>query len=106
MNKLNKIVNISVAGSAGRMGKMLVSAVHSHPECSLVSATCHPSESDVIGKDAGLVSGLDYINVPISSNPQELLKADVIIDFPKKTGVFNFLNTYGDPFFSIRAIKQ
>ena len=67
MNKSNKTVKISVAGSAGRMGKMLVSAVHSHPECSLVAATCHPSESDVIGKDAGLVSGLDYINVPISS---------------------------------------
>ena len=74
MNKSSKIVNISVAGSAGRMGKMLVNAVHSHPECSLVAATCHPSESEVIGKDAGLVSGLDYINVPISSNPKDLIK--------------------------------
>ena len=92
MNKSNKIVNISVAGSAGRMGKMLVSAVHSHPECSLVSATCHPSESDVIGKDAGLVSGLDYINVPISSNPQELLKADVIIDFTTPESTINNSN--------------
>jgi len=92
MNKSNKIVNISVAGSAGRMGKMLVSAVHSHPECSLVAATCHPNESDIIGKDAGLVSGLGYINVPISSNPQELLKADVIIDFTTPESTINNSN--------------
>ena len=62
MNKSIKKVNISVAGAAGRMGKMLVNTIYSHPESSLVSATCHPSESEIIGKDAGLISGLNYIN--------------------------------------------
>ena len=48
-----KTVKISIAGSAGRMGKMLVNVVDQHVECELVAATCHPSEVDVIGKDAG-----------------------------------------------------
>ena len=77
MNKSIKKVNISIAGAAGRMGKMLVNTIYSHPECSLVSATCHPSESEVIGKDTGLISGLNYINVPISSNPQNQLGPSV-----------------------------
>ena len=92
MNKSIKKVNISVAGAAGRMGKMLVNTIYSHPECSLVSATCHPSESEVIGKDAGLISGLNYINVPISSNPHDLLKADVIIDFTTPQSTINNSN--------------
>ena len=77
----NKIVKISVAGSAGRMGKMLVSAIDQHKECKLVSATCHPSEKNIIGKDSGLVSGMNENRILISDNPRELLKGDVIIDF-------------------------
>ena len=92
MNKYNKKVNISVAGAAGRMGRMLVNTVHSHSQCSLVAATCHPSESEVIGKDAGLIAGLNSINVPISSNPKDLVKADVIIDFTTPESTINNSN--------------
>ena len=46
-----KTVKISIAGSAGRMGKMLVNVVEQHVECELVAATCHPSEKGIIGKD-------------------------------------------------------
>ena len=56
-----KTVKISIAGSTGRMGKMLVNLVDQHVECELVAATCHPSEADVIGKDAGLISGINNV---------------------------------------------
>ena len=77
----NKTVKISIAGSAGRMGKMLVNAVDKHVECELVAATCHPSEEGVIGKDAGLISGINENEIVISDDPKELLKGEVIIDF-------------------------
>ena len=76
-----KTVKISIAGSAGRMGKMLVNVVDQHVECELVAATCHPSEVGVIGKDSGLISGINKNNIFISDNPKELLKGEVIIDF-------------------------
>ena len=88
-----KNVKISVAGSAGRMGKMLVNVIDSFEGCSLVAATCHPNESDIIGKDAGIVSGINKLNIPISLDPKELLKGEVIIDFtsPEATIANSFL---------------
>ena len=88
-----KNVKISVAGSAGRMGKMLVNVIDSFEGCSLVAATCHPNETDIIGKDAGIVSGINKLNIPISLDPKELLKGEVIIDFtsPEATIANSFL---------------
>jgi 4-hydroxy-tetrahydrodipicolinate reductase len=88
-----KNVKISVAGSGGRMGKMLVNVIDSFEGCSLVAATCHPNETDIIGKDAGIVSGINKLNIPISLDPKELLKGEVIIDFtsPESTIANSFL---------------
>ena len=88
-----KNVKISVAGSAGRMGKMLVNVIDSYEGCSLVAATCHPNETDIIGKDSGLVSGINNLDIAISSDPKELLKGEVIIDFtsPESTIENSFL---------------
>ena len=88
-----KNVKISVAGSAGRMGKMLVNVIDGFEGCSLVAATCHPNETDMIGKDAGIVSGINSLNIPISPEPKELLKGEVIIDFtsPESTIINSFL---------------
>ena len=72
---------ISVAGASGRMGRMLIKAISETPETSLCAATCHPSENEIIGQDAGLLSGINKINVKISPDPKKLLLADVIIDF-------------------------
>ncbi len=69
-----KTVKISIAGSAGRMGKMLVNVVDQHVECELVAATCHPSEVDVIGKDAGLISGINENNIFINWNGKWLFE--------------------------------
>ena len=88
-----KNVKITVAGSAGRMGKMLVNVIDSYEGCSLVAATCHPDETNIIGKDAGLVSGINNLDISISPDPQELLKGEVIIDFtsPESTIENSFL---------------
>ena len=88
MSKKN--VKIAVAGSAGRMGKMLVNVIDKHPNCSLVAATCHPKEIEIIGADAGIISGIDKANVVISSDPRQLLNGDVIIDFTSPPALFTF----------------
>ena len=81
-NKIRKdIINISVAGAAGRMGQMLVKEIKQNPETKLVSATCHHSEKQLIGKDAGTIAGIESLNVPLVIDPQSLLLSDVIIDF-------------------------
>ena len=87
MSKKN--VKIAVAGSAGRMGKMLVNVIDKHPNCSLVAATCHPKEIEIIGADAGIVSGINKANVAISSDPRQLLNGDVIIDFTSPESTIN-----------------
>ena len=56
-----RTVKISIAGSAGRMGKMLVNVVDQHVDCQLVAATCHPTEVGVIGKDSGVAINKHHI---------------------------------------------
>ena len=55
------------------MGKMLVNVVDQHVECELVAYLI-----GFIGKDAGLISGINENNIFISDNPKELLKGEVI----------------------------
>ena len=73
--------NISVAGASGRMGKMVVKTLLNNNETNVISATCHPSEKEVIDEDAGILAGIGEIGVLVSSDPKDLLLGDVIIDF-------------------------
>lgn len=73
---------ISIIGAGGRMGKMLVQAVHAQGEkCHLVAASERPG-SDLIGQDAGEVAGVGSLNVAIVDSASELFAAKrVVIDF-------------------------
>ena len=60
---------------------MLVNVVDQHVECELVAATCHPSDMGVIGKDAGLISGINKNNILIVDfNNTGLVENKKIID--------------------------
>jgi 4-hydroxy-tetrahydrodipicolinate reductase len=75
------MVNVIVAGAAGRMGGRIVHMVNENPDVSLVGAferTDHPA----VGRDAGEVAGLGAMGVKIAGSMKDVIEAgDVIIDF-------------------------
>ena len=88
-NKMETRIAVAVAGASGKMGRMLIKAVDENPMVYLSSATCHPSEKDIEGKDAGLIAGIESLDVSISSNPKSLLNSEVIIDFTSPEATIN-----------------
>ncbi|MEY3018282.1 MAG: hypothetical protein RL336_1417 [Pseudomonadota bacterium] len=74
-------VRIAVTGAAGRMGKMLIEAIHANDGAQLTAAIEHPSSS-LIGADAGEVAGLGKCGVAIVDDAANVLADfDVMIDF-------------------------
>ncbi|CAH0532699.1 4-hydroxy-tetrahydrodipicolinate reductase [Vibrio stylophorae] len=75
------MVNIAIAGAAGRMGRNLVNAVQQAENAALGAANERP-ESSLIGADAGEVAGIGRLDVAISDNFDKSVNAfDVLIDF-------------------------
>ncbi|MCK4739237.1 MAG: 4-hydroxy-tetrahydrodipicolinate reductase [Deltaproteobacteria bacterium] len=75
------MVNITVTGAGGRMGKTIIAECIETNGVSLVSALEHEGNAS-LGKDAGIISGLDKIGVKIvDSATNAFKKSDVIIDF-------------------------
>ena len=50
------ILKIAIAGASGRMGHMLIEAVHQAPDCHLAGALDR-ADSAVLGQDAGAFAG-------------------------------------------------
>jgi 4-hydroxy-tetrahydrodipicolinate reductase len=74
-------MRLVVTGAAGRMGRMLIKAIHETPGVALSGALERPGAS-TLGEDAGVVAGLPAVGVAISDDPLALLlNADGIIDF-------------------------
>ena len=71
---------IIVAGASGRMGRMLVRAVHEAEGARLVGATEHP-ESSFVGSDAGELAGIGALGLTIAADIGSSAEADVLIDF-------------------------
>jgi 4-hydroxy-tetrahydrodipicolinate reductase len=71
-------IRIAVHGAAGRMGRRLVALAGADADCQIVAAL-ESEEHDDLGKDAGMVAGIDVIGVPLSSSID--VDADVVIDF-------------------------
>jgi 4-hydroxy-tetrahydrodipicolinate reductase len=67
-----------VCGAAGRMGKRIVSLAIEADEFSIIAAVESQDHPD-IGKDAGLVAGMQQINVKLDSTYPD--GGDVVIDF-------------------------
>ena len=75
-------LKIAIAGANGRMGKVLIEAVHQHPD-TLLSGALEHAQSDALGLDAGYAIGITT-GVAISSDVDAVLaNSDVLIDFTR-----------------------
>lgn len=75
-------LKIAIAGANGRMGKMLIQAVHDNTHTELVGALEHAA-SEALGLDAGYAMGMKT-GVNISADIDIVLaNADVLIDFTR-----------------------
>ena len=83
-------MNIAVAGSSGRMGRMLIETVLREPDVRLAAALEQPGNAN-IGKDAGELVG-SACGVRITDDIQTALKGcDVLIDFTRPDGTLAHL---------------
>lgn len=82
-------MKIAVSGASGRMGKLILEAVHTSDDLELVTALT-ASGSDEIGTDAGSAFG-KTTGILISSDRAELAKADVLIDFTRPEATLSYL---------------
>ena len=75
------MIQVTVAGAAGRMGQRIIHMIHQNPETTLSGAFEHP-EHPYVGQDAGLVAGVGELGVTIAGTMQKSAEqADVLIDF-------------------------
>ncbi len=75
------MINIAIAGAAGRMGRNLVQACHSMSHTRLAVALEHHSNS-FVGYDAGELAGIENLGITINSDLASLTQTfDVLIDF-------------------------
>jgi 4-hydroxy-tetrahydrodipicolinate reductase len=75
------MMNIGIIGAAGRMGRMLTAEVLAHDGARLVGAVEAPG-SEAIGKDAGLLAGVDEAGVAVGDDAEALFAAsDAVLEF-------------------------
>lgn len=75
------MVNVIVAGAAGRMGGRIIHMVNENPEVSLTGAF-ERGDHPAVGRDAGEAAGLGAVGVPVAGSVKDVINdGDVIIDF-------------------------
>ncbi len=75
------MINVTVAGVAGRMGSRIASLCIEHPDINLVGAFERKGH-DKIGEDIGLLIGKGNLGIPIVDDIRTVIdNTDVIIDF-------------------------
>lgn len=75
------MVNIIVAGAAGRMGIRIINIINETEGVKFTGAFEHP-DNPMIGQDAGQVAGLGIKGIKISGTLDDIISSgDVIIDF-------------------------
>ncbi len=74
-------IRIAIAGASGRMGRTLLRAVADAPDMILSFALERAGHPD-LGRDAGTLSGLASVNVPLTDDSlAALAKSDAVLDF-------------------------
>lgn len=74
-------IRVTVAGASGRMGRTLIRAVAEASDMALTFALERPAHAE-LGRDAGIVAGLESANVPITDDPLAALAgSDCVLDF-------------------------
>ena len=75
------MIDVTIVGAAGRMGKANTEVFFNDPEVKIVGAVESPS-SKYLGQDAGAVAGIGEIGVKITDSIEECAKnSSVIVDF-------------------------
>ncbi len=82
-------IKLAISGAAGRMGRRIIALAHEDENLQVTSALEH-ADSKHIGEDAGLLSGVGTINVPVSTSADG--DWDVLIDFSTPAGTMNYLD--------------
>lgn len=74
-------MKIAIVGAAGRMGRMLVTAV-TQAEGAVLVGGCEAAGHPDLGKDLGVLAGIEAQSVVLTSDTRALFKAaDAVIDF-------------------------
>lgn len=74
-------LRLVVAGVGGKMGRALVRAVAQTPGATLSAAIARP-KSELIGQDAGMLAGIERLNVPVTDDMQTAFaRTDGVLDF-------------------------
>ncbi len=90
MTSTDKVTRIAIAGSSGRMGRMLLEAVAQDGSAALAAAL-EVAGSPQVGRDAGEMVGAPR-GVLISDKPEQALAgSDVLIDFTRPEGTLQHL---------------
>ncbi|MDP2400148.1 MAG: 4-hydroxy-tetrahydrodipicolinate reductase [Burkholderiales bacterium] len=85
-----KAMRIAIAGSGGRMGRMLLEAVAADPQ-SRLAAALEQSGAPQVGSDAAELAAVPR-GVAVSDDPQRVLAGcDVLIDFTRPEGTLRHL---------------
>jgi len=82
-------IKLAISGAAGRMGRRIIALAHEDENLQVAAALEH-ADSKHIGEDAGLLSGVGTINVPVSTSTDG--DWDVLVDFSTPTGTMNYLD--------------
>jgi len=83
-------MRIAIAGSSGRMGRMLIQAVAESTDLNLAVALDRAG-SEFIGQDAGAFLGV-ATGVAVTDDLQALAQADCLIDFTRPEGTLAHLD--------------
>jgi 4-hydroxy-tetrahydrodipicolinate reductase len=76
-------MRLVVTGAAGRMGRMLVAAIHATEGVTLAAALATEG-SAALGQDAGVLAGVGPVGVPLTSDAlTAFVAADGVIDFSR-----------------------
>mgnify|MGYP006265550051 CR=1 FL=1 len=74
-------MRLVVAGAAGRMGRMLVQAIHAG-EGMVLAGALERKGSPALGQDIGILAGIGELGIKITDDPlSALVHADAVIDF-------------------------
>src|SRR3954470_4845982 len=74
-------MRLVVVGAAGRMGRMLIQAIHEADGCRLAGAI-EREGAVALGQDAGLLAGVGQAGVAITDDPAPVFaEADGVLDF-------------------------
>jgi 4-hydroxy-tetrahydrodipicolinate reductase len=85
-----KPLRVAIAGTSGRMGRVLIEAVLAADDCRLTVALDRPGAPS-LGQDAGLAMGRETGVVIRSDVADALAQADVLIDFTRPEGTLAHL---------------